>query len=82
MNEEIVWLYKVYDVSKITAEDLQKELDKWSESIMPHETVGMNDRLLIIRYQSMFNRNGWIEQKAVEMHKQISNKSWNLELKF
>lgn len=71
MNDEIVWLYKVYDITDLAAEDLQKELDKWSESIMPHETVGMNGNLLIIRYQSALNRKGWLEQKAIEMHNQI-----------
>lgn len=76
MNDEIVWLYKVYDITDLAAEDLQKELDKWSESIMPHETVGMNGNLLIIRYQSALNRKGWLEQKAIEMHNQIRTSSF------
>lgn len=76
MNDEIVWLYKVYDITNLVAEDLQKELDKWSESIMPHETVGMNGNLLIIRYQSALNRKGWLEQKAIEMHNQIRTNSF------
>lgn len=76
MNDEIVWLYKVYDITNLAAEDLQKELDKWSESIMPHETVGMNGNLLIIRYQSALNRKGWLEQKAIEMHNQIRTSSF------
>lgn len=56
MNEEVVWLYKVLDAEKMSAEELQTELDKWSNHITPHELI-QQDGKLIVKFQSMLNRN-------------------------
>lgn len=78
MDEDVVWLYKVYDVTKISSEELEKELESWSDWITPHEVVGMNSNLLIIRYQSMLNRQGYFEEKARQLLKGKNANSYEL----
>ena len=69
MDENVVWLYKVLDVDNMTNEQLQAELDMWSNSITPHELIQQNDKL-IIKYQSLLNRNAYLK---THLEKQISS---------
>lgn len=55
MNEEVVWLYKVLDTDNMSAEQLQQELDKWSNHVMPHELIQQYGKL-IIKFQSGLKR--------------------------
>lgn len=63
MNEEIVWLYRVLDTKNMSAEQLQSELDKWSNHITPHELI-QQDGKLIIKFQSMLTRQAYFAAKA------------------
>lgn len=58
MNEEVVWLYKVLDTDNMSAEQLQQELDKWSNHVMPHELI-QQDGKLIIKFQSGLKRDAY-----------------------
>lgn len=58
MNEEVVWLYKVLDTDNMSAEQLQQELDKWSNSITPHELIQQGDKL-IVKFQSGLKRDAY-----------------------
>lgn len=58
MNEEVVWLYKVLDTDNMTAEELQAELDRWSNNVMPHELIQQNDKL-VIKFQSGLKRDAY-----------------------
>lgn len=55
MNEEVVWLYKVLDTEKMSAEELQSELDRWSNHVMPHELIQQGNKL-IVKFQSGLTR--------------------------
>lgn len=47
MNKEVVWLYKVLDVDNMTNDQLQSELDFWSNYITPNELIQQNGKLII-----------------------------------
>lgn len=59
MNEEVVWLYKVLDVDNMTNDQLQSELDNWSNHITPNELIQQNGKM-IIKYQSMLKRQAYL----------------------
>lgn len=68
MNEEVVWLYKVLDSKNMSVNELQVELDKWSNSVMPHELIQQDDKL-IIKYQSVLNRNAYFSAMIENSHR-------------
>lgn len=81
MDEDVVWLYKVYDTSGMTADQLQDELNKWSNNVTPHEVIGMNGNLLIIKYQSGLNRKGYFDalvRNATKQAKENSSQTFSL----
>lgn len=61
MNEDVVWLYKVLEAEKMSAKELQSELDRWSNHYTPHELIKQGDKL-IIKYQSALNRSAYMTQ--------------------
>lgn len=72
MNEEVVWLYKVLDVKNMTNEQLQKELDNWSNHITPNELI-QQDGKLIVKYQSMLKRNAYLTAVSIQAANTFKN---------
>lgn len=67
VNEEIVWLYKVIDTKEMNVKTLQAELDKWSNSITPHEVLKVENGLIVIRFQSALKRQAYFKATAQTM---------------
>lgn len=66
-DEDVVWLYKVFDTSEMGKDELQEELNKFSKGIAPHEIVHSDGKLLVIRFQSLLNRNAFLSVLANTM---------------
>lgn len=66
-DEDVVWLYKVFDTSEMEKDELQRELDKFSNSLTPHEIAHSNGNLLVVRFQSALNRNAYLKAVANTM---------------
>lgn len=62
--DDIVWLYKVYDTKEMSAKELQKELDFWTNHEMPHYLIAQDGKL-IVRYQSGLLREGYFRHKLM-----------------
>lgn len=66
-DEDVVWLYKVFDTTEMEKDSLQKELDNFSNGIAPHEVVHSDGKLLVVRFQSLLNRNAYLNALADTM---------------
>ncbi|MBE9894818.1 hypothetical protein G8C15_05635 [Enterococcus casseliflavus] len=66
-DEDVVWLYRVFDTSEMGKDELQKELDKFSNSLTPHEIAHSDGHLLVVRFQSALTRNAYLKAAANTM---------------
>lgn len=71
--DDIVWLYKVYETKEMSAEELQSQLDFWSNHEMPHELIAQ-DTKLIVRYQSGLLREAYFWNKLQKTLKEQREK--------